>query len=129
MEKTKARNSSSHPNYLHLKALKQSSLIQNELQTLSSQKPAACFYIQFPDNDFHHAIYIKERTFYELRDQISRKAQIQARRLFYQEPSSSKRLIDEEFIRQIPNGQDMAAEFLNSSDIDGDIDVILIIKV
>ncbi|KAL3440230.1 hypothetical protein BJX65DRAFT_290912 [Aspergillus insuetus] len=38
-------------------------------------------------------------------------------------------LADEEFVRQIPNGQDMVAEFFNPSHVGPDIDVILTIKV
>jgi hypothetical protein len=39
------------------------------------------------------------------------------------------RRADEEFVQQIPNGQDMVAEFLKPSHGGYDIDVILIIKV
>jgi hypothetical protein len=39
------------------------------------------------------------------------------------------RRADEEFVQQIPNGQDMVAEFLNPSHVGHDIDVILTIKV
>jgi hypothetical protein len=81
--------------------------------------------MQFPGNDFHHTIYIPERTIYELRDQILRKVQIQTRSIFYGNGEGPNILVDNEFVRQIPDRQVMIAEFLDPVDIERDIDVIL----
>jgi hypothetical protein len=82
----------------------------------------ACLYIQFPSNDFHHAIYIPERTICELRDQILRKVQIHTRSIFHQNGAGSNILV---FVRQIPDRQVMIAEFLDPVNIHRDVDVIL----
>ncbi|KAL2783362.1 hypothetical protein BJX66DRAFT_318655 [Aspergillus keveii] len=97
-------------------------------QEQSLQRPAACFYIQFPGNDFYHAIYVHDRTIRELRDQISRKARVQARCIFNRRGAGSNMLAGDGFVRQIPNRQVMAAEFLNPLNVDRETDVLLTIK-
>lgn len=77
----------------------------------------ACFYIKFPGNDFHHAIYISDRTVYELRDQISRKAQIKIHRIIHEIPGGRKISVDEDFVRQLPDRQVLTAEFVDGIDI------------
>jgi hypothetical protein len=118
-----------------LKGLRQSAIVQHKAQVGPSWRPGkqknkkaipgsyrkscihvdgvglvlevACFYIQFPGNDFHHAIYIPERTICELRDQILRKVQIHTRSIFHQNGAGSNILVDNEFVRQIPDRQVM----------------------
>jgi hypothetical protein len=85
----------------------------------------ACFYIRFPDNYFHHVIYIPERTICELRDQIMRKVQVRTRTIFHRNGAGPNILVDNEFVRQFPDRQVMIAEFLDTVNIDRDIDVTL----
>ncbi|KAJ0415582.1 hypothetical protein BJY00DRAFT_293393 [Aspergillus carlsbadensis] len=73
MEKRRFGGSISESNCLRLKAVRHSAFAQYKAQIVPSQRPVACFYMQFPGNDFHHAIYIPERTICELKDQILRK--------------------------------------------------------
>ncbi|KAL2819967.1 hypothetical protein BJX63DRAFT_380873 [Aspergillus granulosus] len=128
MEKRKVCGSVSQPDCLRLKASRQSTIIQHRPLVPSLRRPAACFYIQFPGNDYHRAIYVAERTICELRDQISRKVQIRTRHIFHRKAAGLNMLADDEFVRQISDGQDMVAEFLNSSNVARDIDVVLTIK-
>ncbi|RAL06492.1 uncharacterized protein BO97DRAFT_409609 [Aspergillus homomorphus CBS 101889] len=103
-------------------------MIRQRPQVSLSQRPAACFYIRFPNNDYYRAIYVKERTIVELQSQISRKAQINICRIFFQISAGRKRLANDELLRQIPDGQDIIAEFGDTMYIDRGIDVVLMFR-
>ncbi|CAP79353.1 Pc17g00660 [Penicillium rubens Wisconsin 54-1255] len=125
MEKRRFSGSISQSNCLRLKASRQSAIVQHEAQVAPSRRPVACFYIRFPDNYFHHVIYIPERTICELRDQIMRKVQVRTRTIFHRNGAGPNILVDNEFVRQFPDRQVMIAEFLDTVNIDRDIDVTL----
>ncbi|KAL5001385.1 hypothetical protein BDV10DRAFT_160564, partial [Aspergillus recurvatus] len=97
--KRKSRDSVLEMTSLHKKSLEYSIIIQHTLPVPPTQKSVACFYIQLPDNNFHHAIYIAERTISKLRDQILWKAQIHTRCIIYHVPDGEERLVDEIFVQ------------------------------
>ncbi|KAL4993205.1 hypothetical protein BDV10DRAFT_179558 [Aspergillus recurvatus] len=125
MVKRKSCDSVSEMTSLRKKSLERSIMIQHTLPVPPTRKSVACFYIQLPDNDFHRAIYVAERTISELRDQISRKAQIHTRCIIYRVPDGGERLADEAFVQQLTNGQSMIAEFGDNRSLDGGTDVVL----
>ncbi|KAL4801658.1 hypothetical protein BDV18DRAFT_148483 [Aspergillus unguis] len=125
MGKRKSRDSVSDMTPPRKKSLERSILIQHTLPVPPMRKSVACFYIQFPDNDFHRAIYVAERTISELRNQISRKAQVHTRCIIYRVPGGGKRLADEAFVQQLIDGQSMIAEFVGNRSLDSGTDVVL----
>lgn len=59
-------------------------------------------------------------------NQISRKAQIQAQGIFHEIPGGIKLAVDDEYVRQLPDGQDLKAEFIGHFNFDdGFVEVVL----
>lgn len=83
-------------------------------------KPVACFYIQArvsgkaPNNSFYRALYLHRRTLKDFLYAAARKFDIeptQVLRTFRLTQSGLKVIFDDECIRELPEGQDMVAEF------------------
>lgn len=86
----------------------------------------ACFYIRFPSSDLYRAIYVSERTVRELANQISRKAHIPVQGIFHGISGTIKLPVDDDFVRQLPDGQDLEAEFIGHFHFDdGFVEVVL----
>lgn len=83
-------------------------------------KPVACFYVlvkvcgNSPDNDYYRAVYLMERTLQDLITNISIKCQVDPSRVTRTLRINSKGLkimVDDEVVRELPEGQDMTVEF------------------
>lgn len=83
-------------------------------------KPIACFYVLIkvmgaaPENDYYRAVYLMERTVKDLINSIATKCQIDATRVSRTIRVNLKGLrimVDDEVVRELPEGQDMAVEF------------------
>ena len=86
---------------------------------------AACFYIRFPHDDFYRAIYVMERTVDELKTQVSKKAQVYVDSIVYELTGGRKAPVDDEFVRQLADGQDLTVEFSDHFDFDISIELVL----
>jgi hypothetical protein len=81
-------------------------------------KSATCFYVRFQEgegrlDDFHTALFLKERTAQYLRTKISQKrnfSQDLEVDLFQVKANGLKIRIDDDVVRQIPNNQALSAE-------------------
>ncbi|OJJ39253.1 hypothetical protein ASPWEDRAFT_49287 [Aspergillus wentii DTO 134E9] len=81
-------------------------------------KPIACFYIRFPRNetqedDYYRAVYLTERTAKGLLEQISLKRRIDPERVvrvLHIKQNGLKIMVDDDVVRELPDGQDMVAE-------------------
>ena len=85
-----------------------------------SIKPIACFYVlvkvsgSSPDTDYYRAVYLMERTLKDLIINIAIKCQVDATRVsrtLRVNPKGLKIMIDDEVVRELPEGQDMTVEF------------------
>lgn len=83
-------------------------------------KPMACFYVLIkqvdiaPTDDYYRAIYLMQRTVSDLISAIASKCEVDPSRVTRSLRINSKGLkilIDEELVREIPEGQDMTVEF------------------
>ncbi|KAJ5204817.1 CP2 transcription factor [Penicillium cinerascens] len=78
----------------------------------------ACFYVRFIRNgkhvcDYHHAIYLTERTVPELMEKISAKQNIDPRsiaRIYHMNENGLRVIVDDDIVRELPEGQDMEVE-------------------
>lgn len=89
-------------------------------------KPVACFYVlvkvagQTTADDYYRAVYLTQRTVQELVKSITAKCHVESSRVaktFRVNPKGLKILVDDEVVRELPEGQDMTVEF---SDIQTD---------
>jgi hypothetical protein len=112
-------------------------------------KPVACLYVlvrvagKTPAEDYYRAVYLMERTLGDLVSSIAAKCDVDPGRItrtIRVNPKGLKILVDDEVVRELPEGQDMAVEFTDikpdvlpkrewdavSTDIqlDGDVDAI-----
>jgi hypothetical protein len=78
----------------------------------------ACFYIRFPgkqpDNGYYRAVYLTERTAQDLAHKISEKLNIDPERItriLLIKQNELKVLVDDDIVRELPEGQDMVAEY------------------
>lgn len=74
----------------------------------------ACLYIRFPQTRYHRAVYLTERTTSDLADKIAQKQRISPDRIVRIVHISQTGLqvqVDDDLVRELPEGQDMAAEF------------------
>lgn len=88
-------------------------------------KPVACFYVQPriaskpPPDNFHRAIYLMNRTLKDFVNAVALKSNIEPTKVIRTYRVSRKGLqvlFDDECIRELPEGQDMTAEFSEISD-------------
>jgi len=89
-------------------------------------KPVACFYVlvkvagKTPDDDYYRAVYLTQRTVKDLVHSIAAKCEVEPARVtrtLRVNPKGLKILVDDEVVRELPEGQDMTVEF---SDIKSD---------
>ncbi|OJJ51602.1 hypothetical protein ASPZODRAFT_12416 [Penicilliopsis zonata CBS 506.65] len=85
-------------------------------------KPIACFYVRFPgddkQDDYYRAIYLTERTVRDLMDKISEKQKIdpdRVSRVLHVNQRGLRIMVDDDVVRELPDGQDMVAEFSEAS--------------
>ncbi|CAG8353511.1 unnamed protein product [Penicillium salamii] len=84
----------------------------------SPPKPIACFYARFSATekfrqDYYRAIYLSERTVQNLIKQISAKQQIKPVcivRMIHVNQNGMRILVDDDVVREIPEGQDMVVD-------------------
>lgn len=91
---------------------------------------AACFYVRFWENgerlpDYYHAIYLAERTVWNLVKKISEKQNFDPARVAFiiqVNKNGTPIMIDDDVVRGIPEGQDMIAYIYEatSPDVCGD---------
>ena len=83
-------------------------------------KPIACFYVLIkiigarPADDYYRAVYLMQRTVGDLTSAIASKCDVDPSRILRSlriNPKGLKILVDEELVREIPEGQDMIVEF------------------
>lgn len=83
-------------------------------------KPVACFYVlikvvgQTPEDDYYRAVYLMRRTVKDLINSIASKCQVDPDRVvrtFRVNPKGLKIMVDDEVVRELPEGQDMTVEF------------------
>lgn len=83
-------------------------------------KPVACFYVlikvpgNVPENDYYRAVYLMERTVEDLVSSIAIKcgvAPTQVKHTLRINPKGLKIMVDDEVVRELPEGQDMIVEF------------------
>lgn len=83
-------------------------------------KPVACFYVQpriagrSPTDNFHRAVYLTQRTLKDFNRALATKCNIEPTSVFRTIRISRQGLhilVDDECIRELPEGQDMTAEF------------------
>ena len=84
-------------------------------------KPIACFYvlIKIPgnvaQNDYYRAVYLMERTVRDLITSIATKCGVQPAQVTHTlriTPKGLKVVVDDEVVRELPEGQDMIVEFV-----------------
>ena len=90
-----------------------------------SFKPIACFYVLIrvpstaPEGDYYRAVYLMERTVKDLVASIAMKCgvrPIQVGRTLRINSKGLKIMVDDEVVRELPEGQDMIVEF---AEVDG----------
>lgn len=83
-------------------------------------KPVACFFVQpsiagqKPEDNYYRAVYLTERTLKDLVGNIAAKVKIepaQVIRTIWINPNGLKILVDDNTVNEIPEQQDMVAEF------------------
>ena len=83
-------------------------------------KPVACFYVlikiagTYPADDYYRAVYLTQRTVGDLTSSIASKCAVdpsRIRRSLRINNKGLKILVDEELVREMPEGQDMIVEF------------------
>ncbi len=96
---------------------------QPKVLSIDLSIPVACFYIQFKQNnqqqaDYYNAVYLTERTARDMREKISIKQGIDyqriARMLLVRENGFSI-TVDDDVIRELPDGQVMFGEISETS--------------
>ena len=83
-------------------------------------KPIACFYVlikicgQAPEDDCYRAVYLMERSVRDLINSIAKKCDVepsQIKRTVRINPKGLKIMVEDEVVREMPEGQDMMVEF------------------
>ena len=84
-------------------------------------KPIACFYVLVkvpgngPEDDYYRAVYLLERTVRDLISSIAIKCGVRptdVKQTLRINPKGLKIMVDDEVVRELPEGQDMEVEFL-----------------
>ncbi|EAW09694.1 grainyhead-like protein [Aspergillus clavatus NRRL 1] len=89
-------------------------------------KPIACFYIRFPaqtqnSDDYYRAVYLTERTVRDLMEKISMKQKIDPQRIvrvLHVKQNGLKIMVDDDVVRELPDGQDMVVEISEATAFD-----------
>lgn len=89
-------------------------------------RPIACFYVRFPKNDqpqdvYYRAVYLTERTVRDLMEKISVKQRIDPQRIMrvlLVKENGLRIMVDDDVVRELPDGQDMVAEISEASTFD-----------
>ncbi|KAJ5239746.1 hypothetical protein N7468_004365 [Penicillium chermesinum] len=84
----------------------------------------ACFYVRFQGNeqhpeDYYRAIYLTERTVRDLMKKISEKHHIDPQRIvriLHVNEDGLRIMVDDDVVRELPEGQDMVADIYESSE-------------
>lgn len=109
----------------------------------------ACLYIKprvagdTPNDNYYRAVYLMQRTLRDLINETSRKSEVESSKVLRAlriTPKGLAILLDDDMVRELPEGQDMIAEFREirpqspmkrewdsgptDIQVDGDIDVI-----
>jgi hypothetical protein len=95
----------------------------------SASKAVACFFVRFirngvPTSDYYHAIYLSERTAWDLLEKISAKQQMDPRsiaRVFHMKRNGMKIIVDDDVVKALPEGQDMIVEIWETLGVDEDM--------
>lgn len=83
-------------------------------------RPIACFYVlikapgETPGEDYYRAVYLMERTVKDLNANIAMKCGVDpghVTRTLRVNPRGLKIMVDDEVVRELPEGQDMVVEF------------------
>ena len=83
-------------------------------------KPIACFYVlvkiagDVQNNDYYRAVYLMQRNVSDLVNSIAAKCGVDAKRVFRTLRINGKGLkiiVDDEVVRELPEGQDMTVQF------------------
>lgn len=86
-----------------------------------SSKPIACFYVLVkvpttgPEGQYYKAVYLMERTVSDLITRIAMKCEVNPNhviRTFRLNSKGLKIVVDDEVVREVPEGQDMVVEFI-----------------
>jgi hypothetical protein len=95
--------------------------LQNSPQECTpNMQTVACFYVQprmageVPENNYYRAIYLMQRTIKDFNNAVAGKSNIeptQVVRTIRINPKGINILMDDESIKEMPEGQDMVAEF------------------
>ncbi|KAL4918559.1 CP2 transcription factor-domain-containing protein [Aspergillus aurantiobrunneus] len=88
-------------------------------------KPIACFYVRFPttdqQDDYYRAVYLTERTVRDLMEKISMKQRIDPQRIMRVlliKENGLRIMVDDDVVRELPDGQDMVVEISEASTFD-----------
>ncbi|KAL2866969.1 grainyhead-like protein [Aspergillus lucknowensis] len=89
-------------------------------------RPIACFYVRFPRNgqhqdDYYRAVYLTERTARDLMEKISMKQRIDPQRIMrilLVKENGLRIMVDDDVVRELPDGQDMVAEISEAPTVD-----------
>ncbi|KAL2831068.1 CP2 transcription factor-domain-containing protein [Aspergillus cavernicola] len=89
-------------------------------------RPIACFYVRFPrteqsQDDYYRAVYLTERTVRDLMEKISMKQRIDPQRIMrvlLVKENGLRIMVDDDVIRELPDGQDMVVEISETSTFD-----------
>ncbi|EQL33776.1 hypothetical protein BDFG_04304 [Blastomyces dermatitidis ATCC 26199] len=93
-------------------------------------KSVACFYVRLRHTDiqnvdgYYHAVYIAQRTVTNLLNSISKMSGVslsEKTRVFHITPNGLKVIIDDRVVQELPEGQDMTAEFVGAHNVDIDL--------
>lgn len=84
----------------------------------------ACFFFRFPKNetqkdDYYRAVYLNERTVKDLMDKISVKRHIDIKhvlRILLVKKGGVNIMVDDDVVRELPDGQDMDVEISETTD-------------
>ena len=90
----------------------------------------ACFYVRFTGTtehpqDYYRAIYLTERTVRDLMKKISEKKHIDPRRIvriLHVNQAGLRIMVDDDVVRELPEGQDMIADIYESPSSNGSAD-------
>ncbi|KAL4924296.1 grainyhead-like protein [Aspergillus undulatus] len=89
-------------------------------------RPIACFYVRFPkhdqhEDDYYRAVYLTERTVRDLMEKISMKQRIDPQRIMrvlLVKENGLRIMVDDDVVRELPDGQDMVAEISEAQTFD-----------
>jgi CP2 transcription factor len=83
-------------------------------------KPVACFYVRskLSDREYYRAVYLMQRTVRDLVNGISNKFEVdpsRVTRVTHVNARGLRIIVDEDVVRELPEGQDMIVEFAQST--------------